>query len=165
MSLTEKQRIYQKEYYQRNKAKKLEYLHSWRAANKTLYQEINRQWRIRNPERAKQLKRETYWANPAWYRLKAKQYSSERRARLTGAGGTCSPRQWQGRCEMYLWRCAYCAGVLTPLTVTMDHVIAISKGGSHFPANIVPACEQCNKSKHNQLWIPKAAYFKIERNI
>lgn len=41
--------------------------------------------------------------------------------------------------------CIYCGDEAQPLT--LDHVRPISRGGSNHPANLVPACSSCNKSK------------------
>lgn len=45
-------------------------------------------------------------------------------------------------------RCHYCHEV-RPLT--MDHIVPISKGGSHTASNIVPACQPCNSRKRDRL--------------
>lgn len=42
-------------------------------------------------------------------------------------------------------RCAYCG---CDGKMQMDHVVPISKGGSHSVGSIVPACKRCNVSKH-----------------
>jgi 5-methylcytosine-specific restriction endonuclease McrA len=46
------------------------------------------------------------------------------------------------------YRCHYC-GAKT--TLTMDHVIPLSKGGKHIKENIVPACLPCNLKKGTKL--------------
>ena len=55
-------------------------------------------------------------------------------------------------------RCAYCGCRLTqklpdgwrPTDATLDHVQALSKGGSHAAHNVVIACAQCNMAKRVQ---------------
>lgn len=39
--------------------------------------------------------------------------------------------------------CAYCSAPAT----TVDHVIAVSNGGTHELINLVPACRRCNSRK------------------
>lgn len=41
-------------------------------------------------------------------------------------------------------RCVYC-GIAAG--VTLDHVVAVSKGGTHATSNLVTACRACNHSK------------------
>lgn len=69
-------------------------------------------------------------------------------------------RQWAQIKTAYGFRCAYCQ---KRRKLTMDHVVALSKGGSHTASNIVPACGPCNSSKGNrpapphQMALPLAA--------
>lgn len=49
--------------------------------------------------------------------------------------------------------CVYCNERLTKRSMTRDHVIPRSKGGSNTPDNLVPACQNCNMRKSNKpLW-------------
>lgn len=51
-------------------------------------------------------------------------------------------------------RCAYCKCDLRGAG-HQDHIIPVSKGGLHTPANIVWACERCNLQKGSKLdWTP-----------
>ncbi|MCL1888571.1 MAG: HNH endonuclease [Kiritimatiellaeota bacterium] len=45
--------------------------------------------------------------------------------------------------------CHYCRKKFPPSALTMDHVIPLSRGGASTRGNIVPACENCNKSKRH----------------
>lgn len=49
------------------------------------------------------------------------------------------------------WLCAYCAGDLTMLTVTLDHRVALANGGTHDIENLCLACRSCNSSKGAKL--------------
>lgn len=53
--------------------------------------------------------------------------------------------QWREIKEHYGHRCVYCHRKMARLT--MDHIIPLTKGGSHTVANIVPACRSCNSKK------------------
>jgi 5-methylcytosine-specific restriction endonuclease McrA len=44
-------------------------------------------------------------------------------------------------------RCVYCGHALAPELATLDHVIPLSRGGSHLPGNLVSACQPCNQMK------------------
>lgn len=64
------------------------------------------------------------------------------------------------RIEVYRrdnWTCAYCgvrvvkSVVYKPNQATIDHVIPLSKGGSHAIDNVVTACQQCNSIKRDHV--------------
>ena len=44
-------------------------------------------------------------------------------------------------------RCVYCGRGLGLEHATLDHVIPLSRGGSHDPGNLVAACQPCNQRK------------------
>ena len=78
-----------------------------------------------------------------WKRVR----SARRRSRLVAAPGTCSRQQWLWRFQFYGGRCAYCPCELKFEEAQMEHRIPISRGGSNWPANIVPSCAECNLRK------------------
>jgi hypothetical protein len=45
-------------------------------------------------------------------------------------------------------RCACCRRPASERRLTMDHIVPLSKGGSHQPENIQPLCLLCNQVKH-----------------
>lgn len=61
-----------------------------------------------------------------------------------GDGDDLTFEQWQAILAAHAHCCHYC-GAAHPLT--MDHVIAISRGGLHTATNVVPACRSCNSRK------------------
>lgn len=68
------------------------------------------------------------------------------RYRRRGKAVTAS--EWEALKRTYMDRCAYCGQQDAALTI--DHVMPLSRGGSHTPDNIVPACASCNSRKHNR---------------
>lgn len=50
--------------------------------------------------------------------------------------------------------CACCGKKLTTKTMTVDHIIPISRGGNNHPNNLTVLCETCNKDKSNHLYLP-----------
>jgi len=104
---------------------------SWYLRNKERVHSNIKQWKINNPDKARSQKKPSEIA---------------RRARLKGAIGSFTPQEWDNLIEIYNHRCYYCKKK-KPLTV--DHIIPLSKGGTNFITNIVPACSHCNSSKHN----------------
>ena len=47
--------------------------------------------------------------------------------------------------------CQYCARVLPSAELTLDHVVPRSRGGLSSWENLVACCQECNRSKGNQL--------------
>lgn len=45
------------------------------------------------------------------------------------------------------YTCQYCAKKLSEKKLTVDHVVPLSKGGTHEWTNVVAACESCNNKK------------------
>lgn len=43
--------------------------------------------------------------------------------------------------------CRYCGGTAPDATLTVDHVVPVSLGGSDDPTNLVAACHDCNSGK------------------
>jgi 5-methylcytosine-specific restriction endonuclease McrA len=77
---------------------------------------------------------------------------ARRRARKLQAQGFCTTQQWVDRVAYFGCRCFYCRRELTwepkrPNTVTQEHLIPLSRNGSNWPANLVPACLDCNLKK------------------
>ena len=47
----------------------------------------------------------------------------------------------------YDGHCAYCGKKIDFDDMTIDHIVAISKGGSNDIANTIPSCQLCNNQK------------------
>lgn len=69
---------------------------------------------------------------------------SQFKQRYRHLSGDLTYEQWQGILVRHNHCCAYCRA---PKPGTMDHVIPLSRGGSHTASNVVPACRSCNSSK------------------
>lgn len=57
--------------------------------------------------------------------------------------------------KKYRGRCAYCQRKLEKDEATLDHIVAVSLGGSNSRSNLALACLECNRTKGNttpQLW-------------
>lgn len=65
--------------------------------------------------------------------------------------------------------CAYCGCELEYKDMQVDHVVAVSRGGSNEIDNLLPACRQCNYDKHKKTIegfrtrISKELYKSLER--
>jgi 5-methylcytosine-specific restriction endonuclease McrA len=92
--------------------------------------ERNRQWRRNNPEAAALSDR-------------------AKRGNRKAARGHATPKQISDRIALYRGLCAYCGS--KPYE-HIDHVIPLSCGGTNWPANLRPACADCNLKKGEQTW-------------
>ena len=73
---------------------------------------------------------------------------AKRRARKANIEGFHTVKEWIEKKALYGNRCAYCHKKLK--RPTQDHIVPVSKGGTNYIHNIVPACNRCNSSKHAQ---------------
>lgn len=126
-------------------------------AYRRAYQQVNveerRRWareaRLRDPERYRD-----YWKQwAADNRAALREIEHLRRARLLGNPGSVgvSLRDWQWLVRHYRGCCAYCGDDSLPLH--MDHVVPVAKGGRHAIGNVLPACSDCNLTKHAMLLV------------
>lgn len=54
--------------------------------------------------------------------------------------------------------CAHCGKKLTTKTMTVEHIIPISRGGTNDMENLTALCKECNKKKGNMLYLPYGFY-------
>jgi 5-methylcytosine-specific restriction endonuclease McrA len=79
------------------------------------------------------------------------------RGRLRNAKGSFTRDEWEARKIQFGNRCVYCDRESKHLTP--DHYIPLSKGGTNFIDNIVPACQDCNRRK----WSKDPSTFKLSQ--
>lgn len=126
-------------YYQANKAKAHAYAKARIAANPEKHREYDRTWRRRNPEKVRELSREM---------------KDRRRARLQGAFVAKV-----NRADIYArdgYTCQLCGRKVNmnlvyphPKSASLDHILPLSKGGTHEPKNVQLAHRICNMRKKN----------------
>lgn len=84
--------------------------------------------------------------NPDRVRDYGKISDHKRRACKIGAGGSFTRNEWNKLKKNFNYRCAYCR---RKKKLTVDHIIPLSKGGTNYIDNIIPACRSCNSKKSN----------------
>jgi 5-methylcytosine-specific restriction endonuclease McrA len=124
-----------KEYRQRDK--------EYRTRNAEKRAKKHRDWHRRNPHKAKEYYRRTYARDKSTWNTAVQ----NRRARIKANGGNVSAREWRAIKERHGNKCACCGA---SGSLTMDHVVPLSAGGSHKADNIQPLCRKCNRSKWNK---------------
>ncbi len=118
-------------WVQANPVRNLEHKAKYREANREALREKNRQyWRDRPEEGL---------AN-----------TRKRRSRVKSVGGVHTALDVAKQCEAQKGRCWWCGVKLKKSgkgKFHVDHVIALARGGSNGPENIVCSCAWCNQSK------------------
>jgi hypothetical protein len=115
----------------------------WVEANPDRARARNRRWSERHRERTRAKAKAWRLANPEKARNLRRAVKAMRRARQRGAPGSTTRRQLQARWDFYGGKCWLCGAEAN----TVDHLIALARGGSNWPANLRPACLTCNVRK------------------
>ena len=166
----EKYAEYQKQYLQENREKAAEYQKQYKQENREKIAERDKQYYQANREKILERKKQYYQANREKLAEYKKQYDQENREKLAeygkqyfqknreafyahnqkrralkrNAAGIATAADIKARFNYHGNRCYYCG---CDGNMQIEHRIPLSRGGTHWPANIVPACERCNKSK------------------
>lgn len=117
----------QKTYLEAHKQERSEYHAAWYIQNARAEVERVNRWNLQNPE---------------------KRIEYENRRRALKAQTSIEKIDWKSILKLYNYACAYCG---KPGKMTMDHVVPLSRGGTHTASNVVPACRSCNCRKHDRL--------------
>jgi 5-methylcytosine-specific restriction endonuclease McrA len=130
----QKMKEYSREYYLQNRKKVLE---RGRARNATGY---NKRYYKENKERF-------LITVKAWIKNNPKRRIVYRQKRRAGGNGSLLPHHVERIFEQQKGKCAACSVSLRKTGYHIDHIIALSKGGSNDPKNIQLLCPTCNLSK------------------
>ena len=117
-------------------------------AKKAEYLERAKQWALANPEKAKAAKAKH--ATSERGRANRRKDSARRNDWKRNAPGSCNEEQRAGRIAMFGGK-FWVPGCGKPFD-TMDHVIPLARGGSHWPANLRPICNHHNAAKGARDW-------------
>lgn len=80
---------------------------------------------------------------------KVRALSNNARARQMAAEGKTTAAEWRECLEHFDHRCAYCLRHESEVgKLARDHMQPLTRGGSNWPENLVPACKSCNSSKN-----------------
>lgn len=110
----------------------------WRKANPEKRAAMKTRWRLANPEKHREHVRAAHRRNP--------HLQAASRARLRNAPvRDLTTAQWGAILVEHNYTCAYCG--ISGVAMTQDHIIPLSRGGSHTASNVTPACRPCNSSK------------------
>lgn len=138
----EKKRRNAKKWRDNNKEKHRECCKRWVENNSERIKENSRRWASENKDRRREQVRKWRKENPE----KNNQNTRRRHAREKGALGSHTAQEWEEKKADYGGLCAYCG---KPGKMTEDHVVPLSRGGSDYIENILPACLSCNSAKND----------------
>lgn len=119
----------------------------FRQANREKLKLEMREYRAANPEAIKANNHRSYLNNIENHRATGDRYTLRRRAAIKATEKPMRKSDWEKLLTKQNHRCYYC-GANKPLAE--DHVIPLSKNGSHSVSNIVAACKSCNSKKQNK---------------
>ena len=83
--------------------------------------------------------------------------NNRRRATKAKAEGSHTQGEWELLKKQYGYVCPACGKGEPNITLTEDHIIPLSRGGSDYIENIQPLCKSCNSTKHTEI-----THYKME---
>lgn len=137
-------KAYFKAWYAANRNEQIARNKQWKAENKTQVAASRLEYRRKNREKFNALLRAWIKANP----IARRAYYNNRRTQLH-AGGRHTPEDLKHILQLQKTRCALCKCALQRKK-HLDHIIALSKGGSNERTNLQFLCVECNLRKNNK---------------
>lgn len=143
-----------RKYYATEKGQRT--IQSYRQSHPESQREATRRWSERNSDKRRAYRMATRDARRAYHRQhyaanKARYFANSRRhrARRVAAEGSHTAQEWEALCAFYNQRCLHCGN---SGSLTVDHVIPLSKGGRDDTSNLQPLCRPCNIAKAVRAW-------------
>lgn len=162
----------QKQWYEDNKEKKLEYQKNYAKENREKVLASKRRYLHNNKEKFKnyyESNKETILKSRSEWRKnnveKTRFYVSQRNQKMMSLPHTLTEEEWQGTLKEFNYKCAYCGG---ESDLEKDHFVPVSKDGEYTIDNIIPSCINCNRSKYNYDffdWYINQEFYDEEREI
>ena len=115
-------------YRDKNRESLRAYNRAWNKANRDKHEANTKKWRERHP-----------------LKYKAQKLRHRNMRRRAAGHAYATVQRIAARIEYYAGLCVYCRKPAD----TIDHRIPLSRGGTNFPANLVPACRSCNSRKRH----------------
>lgn len=131
---------YARKRHTERRAIEREYQGEYRKLNRDKVLRYNRQY----DREHRDARREYMGAFREAHRDLMRLYESKRRAKLNG--GELTEAEWLEVVGQYGGACLRCG---SQSNITIDHIIPISRGGTHTKDNVQPLCKKCNSSKHD----------------
>jgi 5-methylcytosine-specific restriction endonuclease McrA len=114
------------------------------------------QWKLKNPERDAELRREQQKRAKSWLKPNGRDYVRMRRVSRHTLGLKANRVLFSDVVARDKWVCKICGKPVDkslaypdPFSPSLDHVVPVSKGGSHTLGNLQLAHLRCNLKKYN----------------
>jgi len=148
-------------YREKNKERIAAQKRAWRLANLERVDAVKRAWREKNREReragCKAWRQKNLEKDLARVRANVKKWRKEnpekhrvqnrlREARKLGSVGQHNADDIVEILRLQKGRCAYCRKALGK-DRNIDHIVAVSRGGTNHRSNLQATCKKCNQSK------------------
>lgn len=127
---------------------KSEHRKSQYVANKEKEAKQHKSWVSLNREkrRAQNVKATRAWQQNNQDKVRHWKLDNKHKRREAYGQGSVSIEDWIALCNKYGNVCLSCG----KSEITMDHVVPLSKGGTHTIDNVQPLCGTCNSIKHDK---------------
>lgn len=149
----EREREHWRRWREKQPAGTLPYQRRWLEQNSERNSETKREWKRANREKVNEAERRRRAGNLEVERQRSREYQHRRRT-LKGQG---TPETMARVAELVDDPCVYCGSTEN---IEIDHIVPLSRGGTHTPENLAPACRPCNRSKGAKLlseWLEAVA--------
>lgn len=134
------------EHKRANREKVREQGLAYYAANRDLILDKLRRYRQENPEADSATHRKWKSANKDLVNAA----THRRRNKIVTNGGHWTAEQWVALKAQFAYHCLLCWRVEPDITLTVDHIVPVSLGGSNDITNLQPLCKSCNSLVHIQ---------------
>jgi len=110
-----------------------------------LKEKLRKRWLTNEARKKNKVSSKKYFQTP-----KGKQARKNGKAirRMREKTGKVTAREWEEKLKEFNHSCAYCGA---KEKIEQDHIIPLSKGGTHEIKNIQPLCRSCNAKKSDKL--------------
>jgi 5-methylcytosine-specific restriction endonuclease McrA len=120
--------------------------------------------KLKYPEKQKQYDIKYKEKDPERYKAKSNKAAAKRRA--LKLNNTIEVVTTEFVRNLYATEiCCYCKQYIERENRTMEHIIPLTRGGSHSPSNLAMACFKCNHSKVNKLPEEWDYYNKLKEEV